>query len=276
MFFYSRFKRSTQLMLLSSFVLIFQGSWAGLAFAGVIALQTPAGLQVGDQFRFIFVTPATTNATSSDITTYDSFVNQQANGATYNGQTIHWLAIGSTTTVDARVHAGLTNSGVFMANGTEIATSANIVPGGLWYGGSLLAQPIQDLGGNSYSGTVWTGTSGVGTEYKSTVNNVVIEWGLGTNAVATDTSIVYDNHIEVGQLQTNVSGDVWLSVGYADGLQLNTNQYQMYGISDVQTAVPEPSTLLISAMGVLVAGVSKWKSWRWRRMVPETAIPRIT
>jgi hypothetical protein len=52
----------------------------GQAEAGII-LQTPAGLDPGDQFRFVFVTDGSRNATSTNIADYDSFVNAQAGGA---------------------------------------------------------------------------------------------------------------------------------------------------------------------------------------------------
>ncbi len=46
------------------------------------ALSTPAGLTPGESFRFVLVTDGTTDATSSDIAYYNSFVNTQAGGAT--------------------------------------------------------------------------------------------------------------------------------------------------------------------------------------------------
>jgi hypothetical protein len=56
---------------------------SGRAEAGTI-LNTPAGLSPGDTFRFVFVTDGLTNAASSNIDDYNSFVNTQAGGATYN------------------------------------------------------------------------------------------------------------------------------------------------------------------------------------------------
>ena len=47
---------------------------AGGAEAGTI-LQTPAGLNPGDQFRFVFVTDGIRDATSTNIADYDSFAN---------------------------------------------------------------------------------------------------------------------------------------------------------------------------------------------------------
>ena len=251
-------KQLIRVMFLVVFILILQGSLKEV-FAGPIAIQEPKGLLGGDKFRIIFVTPGTTNATSSDINTYDAFVNSQAGGATYNGQLIHWSAIGSTATVDARDHIGQTGSGVYMADGTQVAASARQAPGGLWWGEPLLAQPIQDLSGNQYtSGFVWTGTCGIGTQYSTLVSGYgVVNWGLGSNVILTVNNIVYDDLIEVGQLGSTPAlsgGDyAWISRGFTEGKQLNTNQYQMYGISEVLTVVPEPSTLLSSVVGILIA-----------------------
>ncbi len=83
---------------------------ATTASAGSIA--TPTGLNPGDQFRIVFVTQGTTAANSSDISTYDTFVTNQANSATYNGATITWQAIGSTPSVNAIDHIGVTGDAV--------------------------------------------------------------------------------------------------------------------------------------------------------------------
>jgi hypothetical protein len=51
----------------------------GRTEAGII-LQTPAGLNPGDDFRFVFVTDGIRDANSTNIAEYDSFVNDQAGG----------------------------------------------------------------------------------------------------------------------------------------------------------------------------------------------------
>lgn len=53
---------------------------------GGVSLQTPAGLKPGDHFRFVFVTDGTTNATSSNISSYDAFVTAQAGGLPTTGR----------------------------------------------------------------------------------------------------------------------------------------------------------------------------------------------
>jgi len=80
------------------------GSGLGSSAEASIILQTPTGLNPGDQFRFVFVTDSIRDATSTNIADYDSFVNAQAGGATYDGVVVNWLAVGSTDSVDAIDH----------------------------------------------------------------------------------------------------------------------------------------------------------------------------
>ena len=116
----------------------------GRAEAGII-LQTPAGLNPGDHFRFVFVTDGIRDATSTNIADYDSFVNAQAGGATYNGVVVNWLAIGSTDSVDAIDHVGQATAPVYLSDGTLVTTSTT--PAGLW-SGALVHEINLDLAGN--------------------------------------------------------------------------------------------------------------------------------
>ncbi len=230
----------------------------GSASAGGVVIQTPVGLQGTDKFRIIFVTPGTIQATSSDIKTYNDFVNSQAAGATYEGATIHWSAIVSTDTVNARDNIGLTNSGVYMADGTKVATAANTVPGGLWWGDPLLADPVKDLNGNTYSGSVWTGTCGIGTEYVTMAlpdgsnTKILASWGAGNSTNFTSGGISYANQVEVGNI--GGGGYSWVSTGF---VTLNTSALHVYAISDVLTVVPEPSTFMISGLGIFMVGFAQ-------------------
>src|SRR6476620_6997697 len=101
----------------------------GRAEAGII-LQTPAALNPGDHFRFVFVTDGIRDATSTNIADYDSFVNAQAGGATYNGVVVNWLAIGSTDSVDALDHVGQAITPVYLSDGTLVTTTTTST--GLW------------------------------------------------------------------------------------------------------------------------------------------------
>ena len=210
----------------------------GRAEAGGIALNTPAGLSAGESFRFVFVTDGTTAATSNNIEDYNSFVNAQAGGATYNGSVVSWVAIGSTATVNAIDNIGQTPiSGVYLADGTLVTTSTTT--SGLW-SGSILNPVNEFLTGSTTSGDVWTGTLASGISSTSP---------LGAASGFTTAGA------------TSSAGSNWVSgpgFNYTGGLP-------MYGISQVLTvasSVPEPSTLLMAGTAIGAGFAFGWSRRR--------------
>jgi hypothetical protein len=214
-------------------------------------LSTPAGLTPGETFRFVFVTSGTTDATSANISDYDNFVNTQANGATYNGTTVSWLAIGSTASISAITHDG-TNpgiQGVYLVNGTQIATSDDTAAGGLW-SGSLLSAPDVDINGmttvfpNTFT---WTGTLSNG-QAAGPSTTLSPGGALGESAPPPLNSVVEGHNTD--------SGSTWVT----NGISTETVQLNLYGISAVltvpevtpPTGVPEPSTGLLAVIGVSI------------------------
>ena len=129
-----------------------------------IIIDAPAGLAPGDAFRIVFVTDATTNATSSSEAYYNTFVNNDATAeagggsVTYNGTPLIFSAIASTPGEDALSNIGQYGAPVYLAGGGLVAASDGASAGGLWSG--LLIAPIQyDLNGDTVgSYLVWTGT----------------------------------------------------------------------------------------------------------------------
>ena len=149
------------------------GLYGLTAIASPVSLVTPAGLDPGDRFRFLFVTSGTTAATSSDITTYDTFVNAQAQGATYEGALVSWKAIGSTPTVDARDHVGGfgTIVPVYTVTGSRLAVDMTTGTAGLW-SGVIEGKPKFGIDGTDFGdfATIWSGSEQNG--LKSTGNSL--------------------------------------------------------------------------------------------------------
>ncbi len=211
--------------------------WAQAARADLM-LAAPAGLTPGQQFQIVFVTDGTTPATSTDISAYNSFVNSDADAQAggnvyYNGQLVTFSAIGSTATVDAADNIGANSAPVYLVDGTLIAD--NTMTGGLWetylgggiFIGQLLAGIDEDLTGNHIAPEyVWTGTNNDGTPTANTE--------LGS-------AITVATIGQTGQVNQN-----WIHLG---GSQI-PNGLVMYGISDVLTVVPEPSSSLLALIGL--------------------------
>jgi hypothetical protein len=146
-------RTATRLAMMAALITSGTG-WISPADAGIV-LQTPAGLVPGDQFRFVFVTDGVTTAESTSITTYDTFVQGQAGGATYDGVTVTWQAIGTTPSVAAIDHIGQPQTPITLVDDTEVTTSTTST--GLWSG--LLHHSINEgISGATIQVAVWTGT----------------------------------------------------------------------------------------------------------------------
>jgi len=207
-----------------------------------VILETPAGLNPGDHFRFVFVTDGVRDATSTNIADYDSFVDAQAGGATYGGLVVDWLAIGSTDSVDAIQHVGQATAPVYLSDGT-LVTSAT-TPTGLW-SGALVHEIKLDLAANLVQTFAWTGTNPTGTGFGGAL-------GVATPSVGS----------------TVDSDAAWIASGRSNSRDLRP----FYGISAVltvpQNTVIEPSTL--SMLGAaLCVGISG--GWSRRRREQQRA-----
>ena len=196
-------------------------------------LSAPSGLAEGDKFRFMFITFDTITATSSNIADYNSFVNFEANGATYNGATISWKAVVSTASVHARDNVGGygSNAAVFLVNGTKIANDMTTVSSskGLW-SSNLLAAPNVRINGTTRNATVWSGSSGDGLAWYS---------GLGSsNASGIATGL------------SSFTNFQWMS----NSLQPKTSAYSIFGLSEELTysTVPAPGAIAVLASAGLL------------------------
>jgi hypothetical protein len=221
--------------------------WVAPAHAGPI-LTTPAGLAPGTHFRFVFVTDGTRDAMSTTIGDYDTFVNTQAGGATYNGVPISWQAIGSTESVSAINHiSGPQTDPVYLSTGTEVATSTTTNTMGLW-SGTLLHQIDSDLSGTTISDSVWTGTNSDGSGKA---------------------------HTALGTPLPTIGLSFRLSSSWTDAaVESQAFPHRLYAISPdlvVPSSVPEPSSWLALGIGLGVTTVIGWSRHRRAQRRQESA-----
>ncbi len=220
----------------------------GLCFGSVLearadlAIDTPPGLSLGDQFRIVFLTQGVTNANSGDIGYYNTFVNNDAvnqaggigNNVVYGSTVLTWSAIASTFDTSAIANIGSFDVPVYLASGTLVSPSDTQT--GLW-SGSLQAPINEFLTAPFFFDTsVWTGTLPDGSSAGS--------FTLGSGS-------------EFGSIPglSNKSDEEWVETG-ATPSSFNNN---MYGISQVLTAVPEPSTSAMVLAGIAFGGYMMWR-----------------
>jgi hypothetical protein len=230
-------------------------SWMalGVGARADLTLNTPAGLNPGDQFRFVFVTDATRDATSTSIGDYNTFVSTDAtteagggsNVVKYMGVTLTWSAIASTAAVDAKTNIAQTTTNLYLSDGHLVATSTvTSDPTGLWSTATqALSHPIdEDLKTNNNPVFVWTGTTPAG------VANPFTPLGSASPTVGAS---IDSNHS-------------WTDIGVATDRSLE----HLYGISQVLTVpgasaiVPEPSTAVVAVFGAVAFVAYGWSRHR--------------
>ena len=218
----------------------------GTSAAQAALVVVPPGLNPGDQYRLVFVTDGTRDATSTNIDDYNKFVTNEVTGsplataltaAGFNLGTITWKAIGSTDSVAARDNTGTNPSStgvpIYLIDGNRVANNN----ADLWDGSILtgIDRTPQESVGFFF---VWSGTSDDGT---------VSAWGgaLGSNVTIVGVAGAF-------------LGSGWINESVKSGSEV----YQFYGISTVLTVptpavtVPEPSSLLgfITLGGLMLGG----------------------
>ncbi len=114
--------------------------------------------QPGDQYRFAFVTSTTKDATSTDMTDYDTFVQAAADASSLGLGGAKWKALGSTIGLNSRAHTGTTAAGggaIFLVDGaTKVADNYN----DFWDGSLDHAMSMDETGTVITSNTnVWAG-----------------------------------------------------------------------------------------------------------------------
>ena len=200
------------------------------------AVTVPVGVNPGETYQLVFVTAGTTDALSTDIADYNSFVQTQAAlNPTLTGTDIGvtYTAIGSTSTIDANVNAVVSGS-VYLVDGSAlVATSFS----DFWDG--TLSQAInKDQHGSTLLNNTWTGSEADGTAASGQ------ELGLATGSTFFGSS-----------LETDAT---WIHAGAFGNKSV---LIPMYALSSVITApVPVPAAVWLFCSGLLgLIGVARRK-----------------
>ena len=129
----------------------------------------PSGLGVGDEFRLLFVSSTTRNAASASISTYNTWIqNQAAAGHTdIQDYSDTFRVVGSTAAVDARdnTYSTYTSSDkgvpIYWLNGNKVVDEYEDFYDGGW---DDEANPTTEAGASTSATGIWTGSDDDGTE----------------------------------------------------------------------------------------------------------------
>lgn len=219
---------------------------AAPAMLGQVTLDVvPNGLHYGDQYRLLFVTSTTRDASSANLGDYDLFVQNAVAAATGAGElktvldaeglSPSWQAIGSTPSVDARDH-------------TATIPGANELPIYL-IDGSLFASSYVDL----WSGTVRPVKPQI--SEKATLWNAAV-W---TGSLYDGTGVASPDDVRLGQNSVRYGVSGYTSSRWMDqNTQFANATFSLYGISSPITVVPEPETFA-GLTGILLLAFAAWR-----------------
>jgi hypothetical protein len=216
----------------------------GIAFHCCYAgpITVPVGLAPGTQYRLVFITSTTTEAMSSDISYYNTFVTDVADAVpTLADLGATWTAIASTGSDDAETNIGTGASGIYNLGGQEVALNTDALfvsnllsPFGYDQNGDLAAN-------DSFGVLVWTGTLPTGASDGG--------FSLGGDQTQNLAGLASSTSPGVINSAGLVTTSGWLTAGssyYGDSLPL-------YAISSELTvsasSSPEPNTTVLIILG---------------------------
>jgi hypothetical protein len=226
------------------------------AVAAASSFEEPTGLAPGSTYRLIFVTSDTTTATSSNIATYNTLANTDANlpaAVAFGLPSSTWSAVAGTDTVSAlsNISVGCTGScltdPIYLVNGTEVATSQ----AALFSAPILTDIDLTEVGGAAPSHTgyydanyVWTGSNPDGS--LADVEPPYYVYGLGDSS---------------GYAGAGLSDST--SYYLDDGNDTQTIAEPIYAISGELTvpsaniAAPEPMSAALLLTGGVMTGLAR-------------------
>jgi hypothetical protein len=191
----------------------------------------PTSFQPGTtQYEILFETSGFVQATTDDISTYNSLVQSEVTPAL--------AALDPVADWHAIISAGAVNA----------ATNAPSLPGIPVY--TTTGQLLTDSG-------LYSGTFGATLD---TTPNITENGTLGFQLVWTDVTTVTPMHPDA-VFGESFTTDGWLIAGQF----VDTNPQSLYALSgpiDVPSSTPEPSTIALLSTGVFAVG--GWRRWRCR------------
>ena len=208
----------------------------------------PSGLQEGDQFRLLFISSSSRNASPTSIATYNTWIQNRAAAGHTDIQRYYstFTVVGSTAAIDAQdnTHTTYTSSDkgvpIYWLNGNKVADQYEDFYDGSW---DDEANRKAEAGTASSDTTIRTGSDPDGTEK-----------GFGALSLALGKSLA-----TVGIPDSSETGSGPLS---SDANAADSSTLPLYGLSGVFTVVASPSTEVPSTWSLIPSGLGVGDEFR--------------
>ncbi len=197
------------------------------SIASADIITQPPGLNVGDQYHLAFVTSAWATATSTNIADYNAFVTNAANAVPeLVALNTEWFVIGSTSTVSARENTG-----------TDVSPGLPIF--------LLDASKLVDDYGDLWDATIDVPLNRTEIDTVLQIDRTKVFTGTGTWGAIDGLPLGNSPNVTYGY--AGFTNNEWIRAANipASGVA------HFYALSAPLTAIPEPATLSLLALGGL-------------------------
>jgi hypothetical protein len=244
------------------------GLIAPWAHAEIINGQyVPPGLNVGDQYRLVFITSGVIDGNSMDPNDYDAFLTDQVAGTALEGAAYGWSAVVSTYGA-GRLASGVVNVHpgvpVYNTGGLKVADDGAAMLDTTV--GLINAVQFDQNGVDKGAVHVWTGSNSQGGA-KLFWHSSLAQW---VEATLGSPGFVMPPSDPIAGIGAGASdGNAWLDYTVIfrnpalPGGGTLPYMAAIYGISDVLTVpIPEPATCVMWLMLSAIGGVVFWRRRR--------------
>lgn len=224
-----------------------------------IIVKQPPDLESGDKYRLMFLTSKFRDGTSGDIDDYNNFVQSVADTSPEIGPwNLEWRAIASTSDVDARDNTGTNPSvglgvPIYGVHGAILASNYELLWNSAENRDNEFSMNITELGTalslihpDDQALFAWTGSDENGTAYMGSVG------GIQNGFLGAERPVV-------GRAAAPPSALIFANFHH------QSRAFPLFAMSEVLTAVPEPSAGFSAMFALLVTSTLRHSRRKFAR-----------
>jgi hypothetical protein len=208
--------------------------------ASATLIESIAALEEGAMYRVLFATSTTTQAISSDIAFYNSFVSTAADSGSVTGSLgLSWKALASTAADNVQDHTGIQNSD------DSLVTMFNTL-------GEVVAVSGEDLWDGDLNFAIGYDTDGA----SACVTVLCI---TSTGFDSSGVTVIYFGSFAVSSGISSSTGTGWAQTQFSDVSEFNSIYAVSNEVTKTSTVVTEPGTVILLSLGLAGLAFARYR-----------------